>query len=128
MRTRIAISLALVAGFGLGAVTIEGLHAQAKAPVYYVGEIDVHNLDAYMKDYAPKARAIIQKHGGKFVATSNNPRAIEGTAPKRAVVVQWDSMEKIQAWRDSAEFQEVRKIGNQHATFRAYTVDGLPQQ
>ena len=129
MRTRIAVSLALVAGFGLGAVAIEGLHAQAKQPVFYVSEIDVHDVDAYLKEYAPKARAIIQSHGGKFLATSNNPHAIEGAPPKsRVVIQQWDSMEKIQAWRNSAEFNELRKTSGHLATFRAYALEGAPQQ
>src|SRR5207237_9624866 len=96
--------------FGHDAIANEVLHAQAKPPVFYVSEIDVHNVDAYMKEYAPKARALIQSHGGKFLATSNSPHAIEGAPPKsRVVIQQWDSMEKIQAWRNSAEFNELRK-------------------
>ena len=56
MKTRYVVALAVVAGFGLGAVAVQGLHAQAKPPVYYVAEIDVSNPDAYAKEYAPKAR------------------------------------------------------------------------
>jgi hypothetical protein len=33
---------------------IQGLHAQATPPVYYVSIIDVTNPDAYGKEYAPK--------------------------------------------------------------------------
>lgn len=129
MRTRIAVTLALVAGFGIGAVTIEGLHAQAKAPVFYVSEIDVHNTDAYLKEYAPKAQAIIRAHGGKFVAISNKPTAIEGAPPKsRVVIQQWDSMEKIMAWRNAPEYKELRKTGEKYATFRAFALEGVPQQ
>jgi len=40
---------------------------------------------------------------------------------------QWDSMEKIQAWRNSAEYKEARKIADKYAKFRAFTVEGLPQ-
>jgi hypothetical protein len=36
-------------------------------------------------------------------------------------------MEKIQAWRNSAELKELRKTGDKYAKFRAYTVEGLPQ-
>jgi len=54
--------------------------------------------------------------------------ALEGQPPKQRVAVQvWDSMEKIQAWRNSAEFKEARKIGDKYAKFRAFTVEGLPQ-
>src|SRR5260221_622691 len=33
MKTHYTVTLAMVAGFGLGAVAVQGLHAQAKAPV-----------------------------------------------------------------------------------------------
>jgi heme-degrading monooxygenase HmoA len=47
--------------------------------------------------------------------------------PKRVAVSSWDSIEKIQAWRNSAEFKDNRKIGEKYATFRSFTVEGLPQ-
>jgi heme-degrading monooxygenase HmoA len=40
----------------------------------------------------------------------------------------WDGMEKIQAWRNSKEYKEARKIGDKYAKFRVYTVEGLPQK
>jgi len=54
--------------------------------------------------------------------------ALEGTAPKpRVAIQQWDSLENAQAWRNSADYKEARKIGDKYATFRAYVVEGLPQ-
>ncbi len=109
-------------------VTVQGLHAQAKPPVYYIAEIDVTNLDAYVKEYAPIAQAGIKKAGGRLLAAGQKVTALEGQPPKQRVAVQvWDSMEKIQAWRNSAEFKEARKIGDKYAKFRAFTVEGLPQ-
>jgi len=122
------ITLALVTGFGLGAVAVQGLHAQAKPPVYYIAEIEVTNLDAYTKEYAPKAQAIIKAAGGRLLAAGQKVTSIEGAPPKPRVAVQvWDSMEKIKAWRDSAEFKEIRKVGDKYAKFRSFTVEGLPQ-
>jgi uncharacterized protein (DUF1330 family) len=104
MKTHYTVTLAMVAGFGLGAVAVQGLHAQAKAPVYYVAQIDVTDPDAYAKEYAPKAQALIKAAGGRLVAIGGAASgakviAFDGDAPKRAVVQVWDSMEKIQAWR-----------------------------
>jgi uncharacterized protein (DUF1330 family) len=128
MRTRYAVALAVVVGFGLGAVAVQSLHAQAKPPVYYIAEIDVKNVDAYTKEYAPKAQALIKKSGGRLLAAGQKVTAIEGTPPKPRVAVQvWESMDKIRAWRDSAEYKELRKIGDKYATFRAFTIEGLPQ-
>ena len=123
-----AVTMAMLAGIGLGAVAVQGLHAQAKPPIYYIAEIDVTNLDAYTKEYAPKAQALIKASGGRLLAAGQKVTAIEGAPPKPRVAVQvWDSMEKIQAWRNSAEFKENRKIGDKYAKFRAFTVEGLPQ-
>ena len=55
MHSKSKIVLALVAGVALGAAAVQGLHAQAKPPVYAVAEITVTNLDAYVKEYAPLA-------------------------------------------------------------------------
>ena len=128
MKTQYMVTLAVVVGFALGAVAVQGLHAQAKPPVYYIAEIDVTNLDAYTKEYAPKAQALIKASGGRILAAGQKVTAIEGAPPKPRVVVQvWDSMEKIKAWRGSAEFKELRKIGDKYAKFRTFTVEGLPQ-
>jgi heme-degrading monooxygenase HmoA len=53
--------------------------------------------------------------------------AIEGAPPKgRVVIVQWDSMEKFQAWQNDPEAQNLRKnVGDKYATFRSFTVEGL---
>jgi uncharacterized protein (DUF1330 family) len=128
MNARYTVLAAAVAGFAAGAVTIEQLHAQAKAPVYYIAEIDMKNAEAYQKEYAPKAQAIIKKNGGKILAAGQNFTAFDGAPPKsRVVIQQWDSLEQIQKWRSSAEYKEVRKIGDKYATFRAFAIAGVPQ-
>jgi uncharacterized protein (DUF1330 family) len=110
----------------------QGLHAQAKPPVYYISEIDVTNADAYAKEYAPKAQALIKSLGGRFIAVGGagtsigKVTAFDGEAPKRVVVQVWDSMEKIQAWRANAEYKELRTVGDKYAKFRSFSVDGLP--
>ena len=128
MKTRSTVALAMLAGFGLGAVAVQGLHAQAKPPIYYIAEIDVTNIDAYTKEYAPIAQASIKAAGGRLLAAGQNVTSVEGAPPTKRVAIQvWESMEKIQAWRNSAELKELRKVGDKYAKFRAYTVEGLPQ-
>jgi uncharacterized protein (DUF1330 family) len=136
MRSNFKFAMAMLAGVALGALAVQGLHAQVKAPIYYISEIDVTNPDAYAKEYAPKAQAIIKAAGGRFVAIggvagnlAGNLTAFEGEAPKRVSVQVWDSVEKIKAWRASPEFAEIRKVGERYAKFtRAFAVDGVPQR
>jgi uncharacterized protein (DUF1330 family) len=121
----------MLAGAVIGATGVSMLHAQAKPPVYLVTEIDVTNPDAYGKEFAPKAQETIKKAGGKLVAIGGaggggamGVTALEGTAPKRAVIQQWESMEAIKKWYTSAEYQAALAIGKKYATFRRYVIDG----
>jgi uncharacterized protein (DUF1330 family) len=128
MKTRYTVALAIIAGFGLGAIAVESLHAQAKPPVYYIAEVDVTNPEAYKKEYVPRAVAITKAASGRIVVLGGKVTPLDGQPPKARVVVQvWDSLEKIQAWRNSKEFKEVREIGKKYATFRAYAVEGVSQ-
>ena len=124
----------MLAGIAVGAVAIQGLHAQTKPPVYLVTEIDVTNPEAYGKEYAPLAQASIKAAGGRQIAIggtggagANTVTAVEGDPPKRAVIQVWDNLDKMKAWRASAAYLEARKIGDKYATFRSYTVDGVAQ-
>ena len=128
MKTHYTVTLAMLAGFGLGAVADQGLHAQAKPPVYQVVEIDVLNQEAYLGDYAPKAQAAIKAAGGKFLAAGGKTTTIEGEPPKpRIVIQQWDSLEKVQAYRNSAAFKDLLPLRDKMAKFRSYVVEGVPQ-
>jgi uncharacterized protein (DUF1330 family) len=128
MKTHYTIALAMLAGFGLGTVAVQGLHAQSKAPVYQVTEIEILDPEAYSKDYVPKAGAAIRAAGGKFLALGGKTTAFDGEPPKsRIVIQQWDSLEKIQAYRDSAAFKELLPIRDKLAKFRTYAVEGIAQ-
>jgi len=131
MRQFVGMGIGILVGTGLGAAAVTGLHAQAKPPVYLVTEITVNNPEAYGKEYSPKAQASIKAHGGKLIALggaggggSQGIKGLEGQPPQRAAIQLWESMEKLEAWRNSPEYQEARKIGDKYATFRAYAVEG----
>ena len=131
MKTYLTVSAALLTGMAIGGFAVQGLQAQGKAPVYLITEIDVSNPDAYGKEFAPKAQATIKAAGAKFVliggaggASAKPITAIEGTAPKRVAVQQWESMEALNKWYNSADYQEALKIGKKYATFRRYAVEG----
>jgi len=128
MKTHYTVTLAMLTGFGLGAVAVQGLHAQAKPPVYQVTEIDILDQEAYLKDYVPKSRAAIQAAGGKLLAAGGKTTAIEGEPPKsRVVIQQWDSLEKIQPYRNSAAFKDLLPLREKLAKFRSFVVEGAPQ-
>ena len=67
MKSQWGIAAAVLASMGLGALTVEGLHAQSKPPVYFIGEIEVTDPEGYAKEYLPKAREIIKAHGRSII-------------------------------------------------------------
>lgn len=128
MKTQYTVALAMLTGIGIGAVAVQGLHAQAKPPVYTVAEIDVTNVEAYTKEYAPLGQASIRAAGAKILAGGQKVTSLEGAPPKPRVAIHvWDSLEKAQAWHNSAEYKKARQIGDKYAKFRIFTIEGLPQ-
>lgn len=127
MKTYYAVGLAMLAGFGLGAIADQGLHAQAQPPVYTVAEIDVTDQATY-STFAQKAQAAIKAAGGKILAAGSKTTSIEGDPPKsRVVIQQWASLEQYKAYRNSAAFKEVLPLRDKAAKFRSFAVEGLPQ-
>ena len=131
MKQYFGAGLGMIAGAVIGVAGISGLHAQAKSPVYLITEIDVTNPEAYGKEFAPKAQATIKAAGARFIviggaagAGAKPVTAIEGTPPKRVAIQAWESLEALNKWYKSAEYQEALKIGNKYATFRRYAVEG----
>jgi uncharacterized protein (DUF1330 family) len=51
--------------------------------------------------------------------------AFDGEAPNRVTVQIWDSVDQLQAYRNSADYKEARKIGEKYAKFRIFAVEGL---
>lgn len=134
MKRFLTPALCIVAGSIMGAAAVEGLHAQAKPPVYVVSEITVTNPQAYGKEYGPKVQAVIKAAGGEIIALgggggagAGGVKGLEGTPPPRVAIQKWDSMEKLMAWWNSKDYKDVRAIGNKYAKFRVFTVDGRAQ-
>jgi uncharacterized protein (DUF1330 family) len=126
MKTQYAVTLAMLTGIGLGAVAVQGLHAQAKPPVYSVAIIEVSNPDAYAKEFLPLARDALS--GGRRVAVGTST-TIQGEPKNPRVSVRvWDSMEKLQAAYNSAGYKDAMKVGEKYAKFNTFAVEGAPQQ
>jgi len=127
MKTHYTVAFAMLAGFGLRAIAVQGLHAQANPPTYSVAEIDITDQAAYSA-YAPKAQAAIKAAGGTILAAGGKITSVEGVPPKsRVVIQQWDSLEKYQAHRNSAAFKELLPIREKVAKWRTFVVEAVPQ-
>jgi uncharacterized protein (DUF1330 family) len=128
MKTKYTVTLAMLGSFALGAVAVQSLHAQAKPVAYVVAEVVVTNQEAYAKEFFPLAVKTIEDAGGKYLARGGNTVSFEG-APlgNRIVILQFESLDKVQAWWNSSATKDAFAIGHKYATFRNYAVESCQQ-
>ena len=125
MNTKYKYALAMGASFALGAVAVQGLHAQAKPPAYYIAEITVKDQEEFIKQFAAPGVKPVQETGGKFIVRGFKPIALQGEPPPRVTVIQFDNMDKAQAWWNSPTNKDQQAIGDKYATFRSFLVEGV---
>ncbi len=127
MKTSVAAGIATVVGMSFGGIAVHTLHAQTKAPVYYVAEVDVTDETGYQRDFVPAATRAVQAGNGKFLARGGKATTLLGEPPKNRVVIQqWDSMDQQQKYWNSDEQKKLREIQAKYSKVRAYLVEGLP--
>jgi uncharacterized protein (DUF1330 family) len=125
MRARYIVALSMVTGLAIGAGTVQAIHAQAKPPIYMIGNNEVIDPVGYARDYLPPAQAAIKAHGGRYIAAGKGT-VIDGEPPKgRVVILVWDSMEQLLGWRHSPEYEAARKIGEKYAKYNVIAVEGV---
>jgi uncharacterized protein (DUF1330 family) len=124
MRTNYKLAVALLAGAAVGALAMQGLHAQTKPAAYSIADIEVIDQDAF-KDFAPKAGAVIQAAGGKFLVRGGQVTNVEGDAPKRVVVITFENVDKAQAWQNSAAWKELLPLRAKSQKVRSFIVEGV---
>src|ERR1700674_2933852 len=116
MNQRIATGLTLLAGVAIGATAIQGLHAQAKPPAYFVIEINkVTDAEGFkVITQRPTGGADVAKElGGHYIARTDKITALDGTAPQRFIAYAFDSVEKAQAFNNSPYMKAVNAIRGQ---------------
>ena len=111
---KVHYAMTLLAGVAIGAIAIQGLHAQgAKPKAYSVSEVEIID-PAAQAAYLPLARKAIEASHGRALRTTGG-RVVQidgGPAPKNVAMVEWDSLDdavafyKSKAWTDLAPQRE----------------------
>jgi uncharacterized protein (DUF1330 family) len=127
MKIRYTVALSMLAGVAVGGLAIQGLHAQAKPPVYFVVENEISDVPNYLKEYAVHARDMIKANGGRYLAAGDATTYVGEPPKSRVAIFVFDDLQQIQTWLDSPEYKELRKVGEKYAKFRNYAVPGVPQ-
>jgi uncharacterized protein (DUF1330 family) len=125
MRTLFPTAVSILAGIVVGAGAVQCLYARAKPPAYVVTEADVTNLDAYIKDYLPLVRKAFATGGGKYLVRNGRAVSVDGDRPKRIAILEFENLDRAQAALTSSAFKDARAVGQEHATFRTFAIEGV---
>ena len=126
MNRHITVGLAMVASAALGAAAVQALHAQTKPPAYNIAEIAIKDQDGYNKEYLPRITKALTDAGGKFLVRGGKTVSYEDAEPApRVVVVQFESLDKLQALYNSAAYKDAIAIGDKYATQRIFGAEGV---
>ena len=109
MKSNFKISLVLLAGVAIGAIAVQGLHAQgAKLKAYAIAEFEPLDTSAQAA-MLPAARKVIEAANGQSLhTTAGRVVPMEGPAPKSVGITEWGSVDeavafyKSKAWTDLA--------------------------
>ena len=129
MKTNYKIMFGVLVGALIGVGGATAIHArQAKVlPGYVVAEVDVTDPVTFQK-YAEKVPGTIAAYNGHYMIRGGKLASIEGDAPKRFVVIAFDSFEKAKAWEDSPEYGAIKGIRHSSAKSRVFIVEGAAAQ
>ena len=128
MRTRYTIVLSMVVGAVAGGIAIHGLHAQAAKPGYAIVDIsEVTDPEAFKAipnspTVSPSGLAAL---GGRYIIRTENITALDGTPPKRFVLIAFDNVEKAKAWNASAPMAEINGIRAKATKSRSFVAEGM---
>lgn len=91
---------------------------------YLIGEIEVTDPAKY-DDYRQQVAATVEKHGGRFIVRGGKVEPLEGGwAPKRLVVLEFPSMQKLLGWYRSPEYAPLIKLRQAGSRGKLVAVEG----
>ena len=99
--------------------------AHAKSPIYVVIAIQkITDSEAY-KPLPEKGKAAAEAAAGHYIIRTGNITGLDGVAPERLALIEFDSIEKAQAWYNSRPRKTLTQSEPNQRTRSAFIVKGL---
>ena len=130
MKPNHKLVLVMLAGIALGGAGATAINAQQAKPAagYVVAEVEVNDTAAFAK-YAAAVPGTLAPFNAKYMVRAGKITPVEGDAPKgRFIVIAFDSVEKAQAWEDSAAYEAIKPIRHASAKSRVFIAEGVAPQ
>ena len=91
---------------------------------HFIAEIDITDPGVF-EEYRRLVAPTVAKYGGKYVVRGGASEKVEGDwAPKRLVVLEFESLERLKSWYESEDYRPVKAMRHKSAVTNAVMVDG----
>jgi len=92
---------------------------------YVIVDIDILDPVGY-EEYKKLAPAAVELYGGKYVARGGKTETLEGDwAPKRLVILQFESSEQAKKWWNSDEYHDARAMRQKTTNSQMVVIEGV---
>jgi len=68
---------------------------------------------------------LLKDFGGRYLVRTEEITALDGTAPKRFVIIAFDDAEKAKGWYKSPPQQQVNSVRSKATKSRSFIVEGM---
>lgn len=92
--------------------------------VYVIGRVTVKDTAEY-QSYASQTEALVQAHGGRFLAKGGPQEVLEGNCPARHVIIEFPDRAAALAWYNSDAYRRILPIALNSSERDIVIVDGL---
>ena len=94
---------------------------------YLIADIEVTDPEAYA-EYRRTVGASIAAFGGRVLARGGTTVSLEGNwMPKRLVIIEFPSMDRLQAWYDSPEYAPALALRKRASVSSLVRTEGVPE-
>jgi uncharacterized protein (DUF1330 family) len=93
---------------------------------YLIADVEVTDPDGY-QEYRRLVAPTVAQFGGRFLARGGRSEALEGNwTPKRLVIIEFPSWEKLEAWYRSPEYAPALALRQRCAVSDLVMTEGVP--
>ena len=95
-------------------------------PAYIINDMEVLDPQG-LEEYKQLSPRTVAQYGGKFLARGGRMKKLEGDwQPKRLVILEFPSLEQAEAWINSPEYAEPRRMRQKASRSNIVVVEGVP--
>jgi len=92
---------------------------------YLIADIEITDPVTY-EDYKKAVPQTISSYGGRFLVRGGKAELLEGDwAPKRLVVLEFESLEKAKQWWESEEYKSPKALRHSASVAKMILVEGV---